>query len=202
MKAPKQKTYLLVSSRSVFKISLWVAALTVLGVYFWGLGTHHTFFENSILSTTILSMAFFSFITVGLYHGVKLKDDLGKVIDKFHPQSIGDVSTNLPTVESPIEPIDIGEGIAGIILSILLWILMAVVFAAALWIFGNVLTIIFLVFIAMLYWIFFRALRLVFKNSNKTKGDVLYSIRIGLMYTVLYNFWIYAIFILTEYFKS
>src|SRR5690606_38615262 len=89
-----------------------------------------------------------------------------------------------------------------VILSILLWILMAIVFAIVLWIFSNVLVIVIMTFVAMLYWVFFRALRLVFKNSNKSKGDLMESIKWGLTYTILYNFWIYGIFILTTYFKG
>lgn len=60
------RTYRLVETRDVFVISLIVTALTALSVYFWGLGRHNTFFENSIISTTILSLAFFTFITIGL----------------------------------------------------------------------------------------------------------------------------------------
>jgi hypothetical protein len=194
----KPKTYRLIGTKDVFTISLIVIALTILGVYFWGLGRHNTFFENSIISTTILSIAFFSFITIGLYNGIKLKDDLGQIVDKFKPVDATELSVNLTSSE----PVDVGEGIVGIILSILLWILMAIVFSIALWIFSNVLVIIILTFIAMLYWIFFRALRLVFKNSNKSKGDLIESIKWGLTYTILYNFWIYGIFFLTIYLKK
>jgi hypothetical protein len=194
----RSKTYRLIGTRDVFTVSLIVTALTILGVYFWGLGRHHTFFENSILSTTILSIAFFSFITIGLYNGIKLKDELGQIIDKFKAIDTSDISSSLASSG----PVDVGDGIGGIILSILLWILMAIVFSIALWTFSNVLVIIVLTFVAMLYWIFFRALRLVFKNSNKSKGDLMESIKWGLAYTTLYNFWIYAIFFLTMYFNK
>jgi hypothetical protein len=195
MKRPK--TYRLIESKDVFKISLIVTVLTVLGVYFWGLGRHNTFFENSIISTTILSLAFFSFITIGLFNGVKLKDNLGQIVDKFKTVDTSSISPDLASSG----PIDVGEGIAGIIIGILLWIVMAIVLSIALWIFSNVLVIAILTFIAMLYWVFFRALRLVFKNSNKSKGDLMESIKWGFTYTILYNFWIYGIFILTTYLK-
>jgi len=172
--------------------------LTILAVYLWGLGQHHTFFENSIISTTIISIAFFLFITNGLYNGVKLKDNIGKITDKFKGIDIVDVPGHLPDVEPPT---DVGEGIAGIIVGILLWIVAAIVLAVSLWVFSNVLVIVVMTFVAMLYWIFFRALRLVFKNSNKSKGDLMESMRWGLSYTLLYNFWIYGIFILTTYLK-
>jgi hypothetical protein len=194
----KTKTYKLIGSKDVFMISLIVTVLTILGIYSWGLGQHNTFFENSIISTTILSIAFFSFITIGLFNGVKLKDNLGKITDKFKIRDTSDISSSF---ESSGGTLDVGEGIIGIILSILLWIVMAIVFAIALWIFSNILVITVLMFIAMLYWIFFRALRLVFKNSNKSKRNLMESVKWGLTYTVLYNFWIYGIFILIKYLK-
>jgi hypothetical protein len=193
----KPKTYRLVKTKDVFTISVIVTTLTILCVYFWGLGRHNAFFENSLISTTILSIAFFLFITIGLFNGIKLKDNLGQIIDRFKTVDTSSISSNLTSSE----PIEIGDGIGGFILSILLWILMAIVFSIALWIFSNVLIIVVLTFIAMLYWIFFRALRLVFKNSNKSKGDLIESIKWGLTYTTLYNFWIYGIFMLTIYLK-
>jgi hypothetical protein len=193
----KPKTYRLVKTKDVFTISVIVTALTILCVYFWGLGRHNTFFENSLISTTILSIAFFLFITIGLFNGIKLKDNLGQIIDRFKTVDTSTISSNLTSSEL----IEVGDGIGGVILSILLWILMAIVFSIALWIFSNVLVIVVLTFIAMLYWIFFRALRLVFKNSNKSKGDLIESVKWGLTYTTLYNFWIYGIFMLTIYLK-
>jgi hypothetical protein len=175
-----------------------VIGLTVLAVYFWGLGQHNTFFENSIVSTTILSIAFFTFITIGLYHGVKLKDNLGQIVDKFEMIDTSHLSSGIDSME----PIDVGEGLGGIILSILLWIVIAILLSAALWIFSNVLILVILTFTAMLYWVFFRALRLVFKNSNRSKGSLIESMKWGFTYTVLYNFWIYGIFFLTNYFKQ
>lgn len=193
----KKRTYTLVKTKDLFIISLLVITLTILAVYLWGLGQHHTFFQNSIISTTIISIAFFLFITTGLYNGIKLKDNVGKITDKFTGVDAADIPSQLPT----IEPIEVGEGIAGIILGILLWIGVAILLAVSLWIFSNVVVIVVMAFVAMLYWIFFRALRLVFKNSNKSKGDLMESVKWGLTYTLLYNFWIYGIFVLTTYLK-
>ena len=193
----RKRTYKLVETKDLFIVSLIVIVLTILAVYLWGLGQHHTFFENSVISTTVISIAFFVFITTGLYNGVKLKDNVGRITDKFKRVDAVDIPSDLPSVE----PIDIGEGIAGIIVGILLWIVVAILLAVSLWIFSNVLVLVVMTFVAMLYWIFFRALRLVFKNSNKSKGDLMESVKWGLSYTLLYNFWIYGIFILTTYLK-
>lgn len=185
------RTYL--TTKSAFLISILVSVLTVIGVWYFGVGSHHTVYENSIQSTTILSIAFFLFITIGLYNGVKLKDDLGKITDRIKVGKMPDISSG---VEVPAEIPDVGDGIAGIILGIIAWILFSILLILLIWFFGVVLWSMILVFAAMLYWIFYRALRLVFKNSNKCRGKLLVSAAHGFMYTVLYNFWIYAILLI------
>jgi len=200
MHLKRTKTLTLINSKNTFIITLMVMALTILGVYFWGLGQHHTFFENSFITTTILSVSFFLFITVGLYRGVKLKDNLGAVTDKVKFQKISDLPDIISTSNFDFDGGD--EGCVGIVVGIVLWILAAIALALILWVFGNILLIVIAAFIAMLYWVFFRALRLVFKHSNKCKSNLFDSIKIGLFYTLLYNFWIYAIFILIEYLQK
>jgi hypothetical protein len=177
----------MVDSGSVFAISIFVTIITTVFIWVLGLGTHRTLFVNSILSVSILSAAFLSFIISGLYKGVKLRDNVGKVTDKYKFRSFeidgcGDVGGCID-----------GEGI-------LVWLAAAIIAIIAIWILGNVLWFLILVFIAMLYWIFFRALRLIFKKSYLCKGNMLRSSLYGLYYTILYNFWIYGIIVAAHYF--
>src|SRR5687768_4615897 len=79
----ERRPYRLVGARSIFIVTLIVVVLTILGVYFWGLGHHRSFFENSMMSTTVLATAFFSFTTIALYRGVKIRDDVGKMTDLY-----------------------------------------------------------------------------------------------------------------------
>jgi hypothetical protein len=182
----------LITSKPLFVITLIVAVITILAIWLFGLGQQRTLFENSILSTTILSVAFFLFITIGLYKGIRLKDNVGKITDKIaFPKQFSFPDTSAISFD--------GEGIAGIILAIVFWIIAAFLIALFLWLFGTFLWFAILGFIAMLYWIFFRALRLVFKNSYKCKGKLPISAAYGLAYTVLYNFWIYLVIVLTHY---
>jgi hypothetical protein len=71
----------LILTKNLFTISLYLSLLTIVSVWFYGLGNHQTVIENSIISTSILSVAFFFYSN--LYNGVKLKDNLGTVVDKF-----------------------------------------------------------------------------------------------------------------------
>jgi hypothetical protein len=179
----------LVTTNSVFSISLIVIALTIISIWLFGLGQHRTIFINSIFSTSVLSTSFFLFLTIGLYRGIKLKDNIGKITDKLNitkPDLSGgfDIAPDIP---------DIGEGIEGLIVSVLFWLFFSVILLIFIWLFGAIFWTMVLFFIAMLYWIFFRTLRLVFKNSIKCKDNLFKSIAYGIGYTTLYNFWIYGI---------
>lgn len=179
----------ILTSKTVFTVTIIVAVLTVLSIWLFGLGQHRTIFENSILSTTVLSIAFYLFLTIGLYNGIKLKDDIGKLTDKINLSNLPDFSHTGEGADF----LDVGDGIGGIIISTVLWILITFLIGLFVWLFGAVLWSGIIVFIAMLYWIFFRALRLVFKNSNKCKGNLTISLVYGFFYTILYNFWIYGV---------
>jgi len=79
------------------------------------------------------------------------------------------------------------------------WFLFSIALMVFMWLFSALMWTMVLVFVAMLYWIFFRALRLVFKNSNKCKGNLASSAAYGIGYTILYNFWIYGIILAAHY---
>lgn len=186
------------TTRLVFTITLFVIGLTIISVWLFGLGNHRSLYNNSLLSTTILSICFFGFLTFGLYRGLKLKDNVGKLTDQINLSKLPDFSgagdmTNFSGLAD-----DIGSAIA----SLLLWILATVLIAIFLWLFSVLLWTGVIVFIAMLYWIFFRAVRLVFKKSNQCRGHLALSIQYAMLYTILYNIWIYAIIMIAHVISS
>lgn len=186
----------LITTKTLFRLTLLILVLTVLSIWLLGLGQHRTLFENSILSISVLSVAFFLFLTIGLYKGIKLKDDIGKVTNNLKSLKFPDLS-NTGNFNPSILEVD---GIAGIVLSILLWIVAMILFSLLIWLFGALLWSGIIIFIAMLYWIFFRAIRLVLKNSNKCRGNLVKSLTYGLGYTILYSSWIYGVVIISHYF--
>jgi hypothetical protein len=131
-----------------------------------------------------------------LYKGIKLKDDLGKIIE---PETIEKMTKNLEGIDLSGDFPDLDDGIGGILISIVIWFLITILLVLFITILGGFFWAMILAFIAMLYWIFFRAIRLVFKNSNKCKGDLAASVLYGISYTILYNFWIYLIILSTHY---
>ncbi len=187
--------------RPIVRISFLVAALTLISVYFWGLGQHRTFFENSMISITILSMAFFLFVSIGLYRGINVIHEPHD--EKVSPSSKADSLHTTVDIASNIEAPDFdGDDLGSILVSILLWIGWAILVAVAVWLFSEVIVVAITSFAGMLYWIFFRALRLVFNNSNQCRGNIWESVRNGAFYTVLYNFWIYGIFVFLEFLRN
>jgi len=187
----------LITTKSIFMITLLVFALTILAVWLFGLGRHRTLFVNSVLSTSILSAAFFLFLVISLYRGVKMKDDLGKITDTIKRSHFPGLPESLEVPE--IADLSFGEGCGEVFLAVLAWILAAFLILLLIWLFGALLWSLVLIFAAMLYWIFFRALRLVFKNSNACKDDLGKSFRFAFGYTLLYSFWIYGIILLAHY---
>jgi hypothetical protein len=144
---------------------------------------------------SVLSTAFLVFIVYGLYQGIKLKDNIGKITDKFRFKGLRDFwKINSGFKDSS------AAGCTGDLGELVLWLLAAVVAIILIWLLGNVLWFLILVFIAMLYWIFFRALRFIFKKSHRCKGNFRKSFLYGLYHTILYNFWIYGIVMGAHYF--
>lgn len=151
-----------------------------------------------MISTSILSIAFFLFITISLYNGTKLKDNLGKFTDKFDSKKLSFLK-ELNADGGFGHPMpEIGEGVGEIIMSIILWILATIIISYLFFTLGTIIWLSILVFLGMIYWIFFRALRLIFKKSSECSENIERSIFYGFTYTILYIFWIYGIILLTR----
>ena len=183
----------LINSKTVFFSTLIVVPTLTLIVYLNGVNQHRTLYLNSLLSTSILSVVFFIFIFIGLFKGWKLKDNLGNIIDNFN-------KLKKPKIEgldglSSIDIVgDMGDDAGiGCLFSIISWLIIGIFGAVILWFFGAVFWAIILTIAALLYWIIFRAFRLIFRNGYICKGNALKSIGLSVLFTFLYNCWIYAI---------
>lgn len=199
MKITKKRT--LIETKNIFIVSILVIAITMLCVWFYGIGKHKTIIENSLISTSIISIAFFLFISISLFNGTKLKDNVGKITDKINSKKLDFLKDLTPTDLNGLElGADIAEGIGGIIMSIILWIIVTIFLSFLFYALGTIIWFSILLFLGMLYWIFFRALRLIFKKSAECSGNFEKSIFYGLTYTILYNFCIYGIILLTKFY--
>ena len=182
--------------KSVFIVSLLVIGITILTVYLTGINYNRNLTSNLYLSLGIIATALFLFMIYGLYSGIGLIDDF----PKFRNFKSGDLMANAtPTFDTP--NIEVGDGIGGLILSILLWIGMTILIIVLLIVLEAVFWFSIFIILAMLYWIFFRSLKLVFNKSKDTKGDIGISAVYSLTYTLLYVGWVFVIIYLTEMMK-
>ncbi len=188
-----KKTYL--KGKSVFIVSLLVIGITILTVYLTGENYNRTVTSNLYLSLSIIGTALFVFMTYGLYKGIRLKDNFPK-FQNFKTGEIIPSSGEFPDWEMP--SIETDDGISGLIISVLLWIVMTILFFFLLILLEAVFWVSIFIILTMLYWVFFRALKFVFTKYRETKGNIGISALYSLSYTTLYLGWIFGIVYLTE----
>ncbi|WP_306671404.1 hypothetical protein, partial [Cellulophaga baltica] len=186
-----KQTYL--KGKSVFKVSLIVIGVTILTVYLTGENYNRSLNDNFYLSLGVISCALFLFMIYGLYKGVGLLDDFPKMEDYKAKTPIFN-SGNMPVAPS----IEVGDGIGGLLISILLWIGITILLAILLVLFEAVLWLSIFIILAMLYWVFFRALKFVFTKSSETKGDIGISAMYAIGYTALYVGWIFGLVFIVD----
>lgn len=194
MKLPRK--YFL-ETKYLFFSTLIIITIVILSVWLSGKADHRSLFQNSIVSTSVLAGSFFLFITTGLYFGLKLKDNVGNILNKERLQRYADKTPKFDGFD--FDPPAVGDGLGGVILSIILWIVFSILLIFLSYFFGLFFWSAVLFLGAILYWLFFRALRLVFKNSGKCKGNLLKSFGFGLFYSFIYISWIYGIIFLIQY---
>lgn len=187
----------LINSKTVFISTLIVVPTLTLLIYLTGIKEHRTLYLNSLLSTTIISVVFLTFIMTGLYNGWKLKDGLGNFLDKFHLWK-KPTSTTMNVTDFETGVFDEG-GLEGCFVSLLVWIVLGLIGSFIFWLLGAFIWVTVLLVAGLLYWIIFRAFRLIFRNSAKCKGDLVKSFMTALLFTFLYNCWIYTIIFGTHF---
>lgn len=178
--------------KSVFIVSILVVSITVLTVNLSGVHYNRTVNNNLYLSLFIIGIALFTFLFYGLFKGIKLKDNFPKYYNFKYGNIISQEGNSADV------PIDLTEGVGGLILSILLWIASTIILFVLLFLLEAVLWLSIVVIVGMLYWLFFRALKLVFSKSQETKGDYISAIKYALGYTLFYLGWIFVIVYLAQ----
>jgi len=168
-------------------------AITFVLVYLTGASSHRTILDNSLISISVIAALFILFISTGLYMGLHVVDNLSHKLKVNWGSSksklIGD-SVDLPDSSVTIETDD---GISGIILTLLIWILMSVMFVAFVFLFEAIVWAGIAWIVILIYWLLMRALKLVFAYSGDCKGNLIRSVLISLKYTAIYVGWIFGL---------
>ncbi|GEM_PF-2082030 len=178
-----------------FSLALFV---TILIVYLTGFSSHRTILENSYISLSILAIFFFGFLTVGLYKGLHVHDDLSHKLKFDWGKTNSSVFSGSPGLTNTDFSFDGGDGLVGILISLVVWILVSILFIIFLALIEIVLSVGFIVLIALIYWIIMRALKLIFSKSNECYENLSKSLKVAAGHTILYLGWIYGIIYLSS----
>ncbi|MBL6445613.1 hypothetical protein JMN32_04790 [Fulvivirga sp. 29W222] len=177
--------------KTVLIAALATLVVTILIVYLTGLSNHRTIIENSLISLSILCVALFTFMTVGLYNGFNIYDDLSHKLKFTWRGSSSWTDVNF-SPDLPVE-LDGDDACAGILISIVVWILVTIGIILFLFLAELILSFAWIALVAVIYWVFIRALKLVFSKSRKCEGNLLRSFYYGFSYTTLYLGWVYGV---------
>lgn len=196
----KQKTRSpLWSIRAIVLISIPVVIITLLLVFYF---STRSFVTELAIALGIIAVGLFIFLAVGLYHGVHLEEPILENPDKPMGSAgfdVGDavgLAAVMPTPDLKVDIPDVGstgDDLAGCLVSILLWIVIAIVLAVLFWVLVQVLAFVLPWVLLALYWMFYRALKLVFEKTAVTRGHLLPSLGYALMFTVLYTGWLFLL---------
>ncbi len=169
-------------------------SITILLVYLSGLTSHRSILDNSIISLSILAISFFLFLTFGLYNGLNVFDNYShklqlswKNAKKRMPDSWGSNFTG--TTDIP----DVGDGIGGIIVGVILWIIFTLALVILLFLLQAIVWLTFVLIAIAIYWIIIRGLKLIFSKSTECQNDLAKSVTYAFGYTTLYVGWIYGV---------
>jgi hypothetical protein len=181
--------------KTIFIVALITIGLTFLTVYLTGINYNRSLTLNLYLSLGIIAITLFLFLTYSLYKGTRLIDNYPE-FRKYQPVTIFH-GTN----RNDFGGFDVGDGIVGILLSILIWIGMAILMVILLVIFEAIFWLSLFIIFASLYWVFIRALKVVLYNARQTRGKLSASIFNALKYTALYTGWLFGIALVVDLLK-
>lgn len=182
------------SIKTVTVVALIVAALSAGSIFFFG---HRSIFAETELTLGAIAMALFLFLTIGLYHGVRVRRrDIPSLT--FQPIAADrfNFDSGVPDLDCPIDAA--GEGCLYLLLGILFWAIAIVVILFLTWLLVNLGIWLGVVLAPALTWMFYRALRLVFAHSRQCKGKLWPSAGKACLYTILYTGWLFAAVELTR----
>lgn len=178
-----------ISTRNLLLLILVFTGLLIIMTGILELDPTRVFVNNYLIGASAISILFLIFVVWGLYRGVIIEDDSAQnLLNPVRIQKPGILSIKWLT-----EFISVADGLEGIILGVLLWIIFAVVLFVIIFVFGIVLWIVLFLFGSFVYLIFFRLLKPLFSDTIKCRHNFTRSLGFGLLYMFLYNLFLLMI---------
>lgn len=182
------KRYKVINAKTATLLSLAAMVLTLVLVFAIG---HRSILVELEITTGVLAVVLFTFLSFGLYRGVRLQNDPlfkegWKPFGKWDILDFASAGDLFPVEFS-------GEGLIGIVLTVLAWIAITIVVLILIFLVGNMLWGIIVFMAVMLNWLFYRAYRNVFLKGRACSNRAGLSLAYGGLYTVLYTAWAFIL---------
>lgn len=185
--------------RAIVLISIPVVLVTLALV---ALVSRSSFLRELEITLGIVAAGLFIFLAVGLYRGVRLEEPVVEDPHKpfgsegFDVGSAVGLATALPAPDLKLDIADMGDSgndLVGCLVSIVLWIVIAIVLAVLFWVLVQALAFVLPWVLLALYWLFYRALKVVFEKTAVTRGKLAPSLGYALLFTLLYTGWLFLL---------
>ena len=195
-----KKSRKLLFGKTLFIAFACTIGLTVLLVYLTGLSTHRSMVDNSLISVSLLAAFLFLFLTFGLFNGLDVLDNYEHKLKLVWKKAKKRVPENYLDIGDTDISLDGGDGIAGIILAIIVWVFVSIILVFLLVFMQAIAWMSIVLLVLAFYWIMIRALKLIFSKSEECEDDLSKSMIYAMGYTVLYTGWIYGIILISTMF--
>ncbi len=194
--------------RAFALISIPVVLLTLALVVLVSRGS---FIRELEITLALVALGLFIFLAVGLYQGVRLEPPIVEDPNKpfgtalFDIESAVGLTTALPAPDFKLDIPDIGDtgdDIVGCLVSVVLWLVIAIVLAILFWVLVQALAFALPWILLALYWLFYRALKLAFDKTPVTRGKLVPSLGYAALFTALYTGWLFLLLGALEWLRS
>ncbi len=179
-------------SRGGFLFMLFLAGMSITGIWIAGLEQHQTLWHNASVASILITAVFLLLVVTGLYTGIRPRCRPGKITGGILPikrflRSGTEIGCNFASA---------ADSLAGFIIALLLSFLLGTISAALFWL----LHVLILCLFFLIFYIFSRALNWIFRHRHSCKGNLATSIGYGLGYTLIYGSVVFSIPVVLHYF--
>lgn len=189
-----------------------VPVLTFITILVYGI-SNRSFIVETERALLAISACLFLFFAYGLYSGVQIQHpgkeleleqdgferrggtsgiDWGNLLSTMLYIAPDLSKIELPKIEFDGIP-DGGDDLVGCLLSIVLWVVAAIVITLLVWAIAQVLSVVLPLLGVALYWLFYRALKLVFSKSAECCKQFGPTLKYSLLYTLLFTGWLFVV---------
>ena len=178
----------IVSPLSIVLTAIIYSAVVVITFGIIALNPVNVWYTSYIPASIALTIAFAAFTTFFLFNGIFIATEKIRFKEVFKFKRIPFLSTKWLA-----DFMTTAEGLPGLVFGFLVWVIMGVFVILFYYLIGSVALLLAFIIGYIIYLVFFKVLKSLFAFTTKCKGSFFLSIQYAIIYTVLYNLFLYAI---------